>query len=1005
MASRRVSISALLCEDDTPVSPTRQRHPRRTPSPDPLLHYWPSPSGSRRNEPEQPHMPPSSPSPRPSYSQSPYSSARLSSHSPASTCPPSVHSPSSPLLYTQRHAPSPVGYNHSPPSSGASHYDPSFQPIVSPTHRHHRYVEPVSSSSMHPPSLPRISTASSSSFPQALLNPISPQQSPLGGLEALVQAAVVERDRLEAKASLDRKADASRSTVRRSSEHFRSSHESSRTHLQAPAPRTPITPTLISGPLLRDSYSESSLRTGPGPEVHPSKRQRPLDPHPGPDHSWVSSPPWDSSSQFTGPGLIGPGIKPRRRSSDVRTEMRPTVPIPTWDKEEESVAASRVSPTRERSARRQYSMEEKSPQSHIPRYREPIASPILTPDDNIRHVFAAEEPRLTARQDLRPNIDLHPPPKILRSDSLSEKRDPPPSPPPPRPSFKLAEPPVSPAPAPRPQSPAPVWRDDGCSPQVHPSPLDDTPTPTATPVQNFVEMETTASLDQSLDSTVPSLPRPGPSAALVEPLPPNNIPTAVQDSPVFIASSSILNVHGDHLGLVTPAKSRSPTPLSPDVQNADTGLVIQGVQSPVGMLRLSLPPPEDVPNPPNSKQEPRLPPTTASLSPRAVSPATSSFQDVVSADQPVPPGMTSASETSHVTLVTELQNPVDNPISVTSVGEPEAVKSPVTFPPTVEAVPFPKPDGSPRADEAPIPVVNVIKSEAAQKLGVTMDDNQIQDTEQRDTDMDVDEELLSLIADDLPSRHSQSTLRKQEPSPSETKHSPSSHAPPQQEPVLNTLPPPHPYPGPSSFTIKSERFSTLSPDAAAFTRDSEASTLKPEERPPQKKKVNQSAFVFACFSDIHKTKQHVQPKSRTKPSGSAKSKLKVSSDGLSTAPSKSKKSSTAVIKSSTVAVRSRSTSVMPVSRTPGVENRPPGEAELDEAEEEMEDKLYCICMTKYDDERVMIACDRCVTVNVWVAIRSYPTVYAVATNGITHRVSICQTCKLTSSTNSSAHFV
>jgi hypothetical protein len=97
--------------------------------------------------------------------------------------------------------------------------------------------------------------------------------------------------------------------------------------------------------------------------------------------------------------------------------------------------------------------------------------------------------------------------------------------------------------------------------------------------------------------------------------------------------------------------------------------------------------------------------------------------------------------------------------------------------------------------------------------------------------------------------------------------------------------------------------------------------------------------------------------------------------------------------------------VMPVSRTPGAENRPPGEAELDEAEEGMEDKLYCICKTRYDDERVMIACDRCVATNVWVAIRSYPMIYAVATNGITHRVSTCQTYKLTSSTNLFAHFV
>jgi hypothetical protein len=124
-----------------------------------------------------------------------------------------------------------------------------------------------------------------------------------------------------------------------------------------------------------------------------------------------------------------------------------------------------------------------------------------------------------------------------------------------------------------------------------------------------------------------------------------------------------------------------------------------------------------------------------------------------------------------------------------------------------------------------------------------------------------------------------------------------------------------------------------------------------------------------------------------------------------TAPSKSKKSSTPVTKSSAVAARSRSTSVMPVSRTPGAENRPPGEAELDEAEEGMEDKLYCICKTGYDDERVMIACDRCVTANVWVVIRSYPMIYAVVTNGITHRVSRCQTYKLTSSTNLSAHFV
>lgn len=788
-------------------------------------------------------MPPSSSSPRPSYSQSPYSTARLSSHSPASTCPPSVHSPSSPLLYTQRHAPSPASYNRSPPSSGASHYDPSLQPVVSPTLRHHRYdhnAEPNASSSMHPHSLSRISPGSSS-FPQALLNPVSPQQSPLGGLEALVQAAVVERDRLEAKASLDRRADASRSTVRRSPELFRSPHESSRTHLQAPAPRTPITPSLISGPLLRDSYSESSLRTGPGPEAHPSKRQRSSDPHPGPDHSWDSTPSWDSSSPLT--GLLGPGIKPRRRSSDVRTEMRPTVPIPSWDKEEASAVPSRVSPTRERSARRQYSTEEKSSRSHVPSYREPVTSTNFAPDD-IRHVVAAEEPRLTVHQDLRPNIDPHPPPKVLLSDLLLEKHVPPPSPP--RPLFKLAEPPVSPSPAPRPQSPPPVpVRDDGYSPQAHPSPRYDTPGPTATPAQNVVEMETAASLGRSMDFTVPSLPvLLGPSAVLIESLPPDNLPATVQSSPVVMAPSSISNVHDDQLGPVVSVKSQSPPPPSPDARDADIAPAIEGVQLPVGISRPGSPSREDVPNPPSSEQEPLLPPTTASLSPRADPPATSSFQDVVvSADQAVRPCITLASGTSHISLATELQNLVDTPTSVTSVGEPKAMKSPVTFRPA-EPIPLPKPDGSPTPGEAPIPVVNVIKSEAAQELDIAMDANQTQDTGQRDTDMDVDEELLSLIADDLPSRHSQNMPREQEPPLTEIKHSPSSHPLPKHEPVLSTLPPSHPSPGPSSFTIKSERNPTVSPNAATFTRDPDVSTLKPEERPPQKKKVNQSALDF-----------------------------------------------------------------------------------------------------------------------------------------------------------------
>jgi len=36
------------------------------------------------------------------------------------------------------------------------------------------------------------------------------------------------------------------------------------------------------------------------------------------------------------------------------------------------------------------------------------------------------------------------------------------------------------------------------------------------------------------------------------------------------------------------------------------------------------------------------------------------------------------------------------------------------------------------------------------------------------------------------------------------------------------------------------------------------------------------------------------------------------------------------------------------------------EVEEDEDEAKEDDKLYCVCKTRYDEDRVMIACDRCV---------------------------------------------
>ncbi|KAI0033155.1 hypothetical protein K488DRAFT_48234 [Vararia minispora EC-137] len=113
-----------------------------------------------------------------------------------------------------------------------------------------------------------------------------------------------------------------------------------------------------------------------------------------------------------------------------------------------------------------------------------------------------------------------------------------------------------------------------------------------------------------------------------------------------------------------------------------------------------------------------------------------------------------------------------------------------------------------------------------------------------------------------------------------------------------------------------------------------------------------------------------RPKASAAPS---KSKTKLPKDHSPSFPSaplpKGKKgpgavpSITASVKSS-VSARSRSTSVMPSSSL-ATEIKADDLAEEDttskgeQEDEEDEDKLYCICKTSYDDEKVMIACDRC----------------------------------------------
>jgi hypothetical protein len=938
MASRRVSISALLCEDDPPatsptrplpgpsspramasLSPSSTQYRRRTPSPEyPPSYPWPTPASTSRRayNPSQDHFPFSQPdsaasqlrssqqpqpfhvpssSPHPPYS---FPTARLSSASPASTIslthPPSVHSPSSPLLYTQRLAPSPAGYYHSPAYANVPRYD-TFQRPISPSPGRSRHAEPVASSSMHHSSLSRISTTTSS-FPQTLLNPVSvsPQQSPLGGLEALVQAATVERDRLEAKASLDRRPDTTRSTVQRSPErHFHSSLEAPRMHLQAPAPRAPVTPAIISGPLLRDSYSESSLRIGVSPEAHPSKRRRQSDSNSASDRSWDSLPSWDSSSQFS--GLMGPGIKPRRLSSEIRTEV-PTPAMSSQGTEEAGTRGRRVSPVRDHATRTQL-MEEKF-QCHVPTYRD--FRPTTIPGEG-QHILRTAEPRPSLHQDIRSNIDSHPPrQKISYSNVILEKLSAPPSPrSPPASLFTTLGPSAPPTSALQQQMLA--TEEDGIrSTQTHSPPRSNSSVSAATLLPKSVEFQSADNLKEAVNiAPIWASASQESHGVLPVSFSPNNdnSPTTKHGGRVILASPSTFNTLHDDPSSAGPVKSLSPPPPHPNVRT-DTAQEVPDTE--LSPRIPDLPPHEDAPYQLPSEHEADPPPVTAPPSPRPPSPAAPSSRGETRPDHPMEAWISSGPETRAAASNPELEIPVTAETSLVS-GVDDVVRSHVTTPLAAESISLSMPDGLPKINDA----ITLDDDDEAS----AMDSKQSQIAEQRHVDMDVDEELLSLIGDDLPSRGSQTKSKKHDFVSFEGKH-PSL----KQEPTFNilSLPDPSPVVTVPAHAIKQERASVLPTDTAVGTRDSEASTLKPEERPPQKKKVNQySAWLFACPSDIHKTKQHAQPKSRVKPSGSAKRSSKYHPMGSLTAPSKSKKSSTAVTKKSTLPSRSRSTSAMP----------------------------------------------------------------------------------------------
>ncbi|THH34070.1 hypothetical protein EUX98_g59 [Antrodiella citrinella] len=245
-------------------------------------------------------------------------------------------------------------------------------------------------------------------------------------------------------------------------------------------------------------------------------------------------------------------------------------------------------------------------------------------------------------------------------------------------------------------------------------------------------------------------------------------------------------------------------------------------------------------------------------------------------------------------------------------------------------------------------------------------------------DMDVDNELLSLLDDEpRPKQHSR----------------PRSPPPPARSPIPPPAPAPVPTPAAAQHPPKpkaSQKKPLLEPEHKRATPTPSVVSERESMPPPASTNrdetvatsVSRDGSVAPTAASAKKKDSSAKPtpkpkaapkvkaKATTK-SKPAKTKDSATASGSTLSPAvtnavlgKGKKSSplaTSVPKRAfssiaTGASRSRSTSVAPgttVEADKKVE-------EVPEADEEVvDDKLYCICKTTYDEDRVMIACDRC----------------------------------------------
>ncbi|KAJ7361690.1 hypothetical protein DFH08DRAFT_844892 [Mycena albidolilacea] len=152
-------------------------------------------------------------------------------------------------------------------------------------------------------------------------------------------------------------------------------------------------------------------------------------------------------------------------------------------------------------------------------------------------------------------------------------------------------------------------------------------------------------------------------------------------------------------------------------------------------------------------------------------------------------------------------------------------------------------------------------------------------------------------------------------------------------------------PSPSSLMLPPSERGSMPPPASTATSPNKAAPRKkePAAKAPPKPKASAAAAK-------PRAKPAPKPKAKTTPdAGPAAAKAK--------APSAISRKSGSVAAS---ASRSRSTSVMPGGSVgPDGSEKPEEEEEDPLAAAAEDDKLYCICKTKYDEDRFMIACDKC----------------------------------------------